>query len=492
MANMPINETVLHVETALAAVGFGEGMIQLAEQFRREGNHPAANGALMMAWIIKENTEDAMAILDGVRREHAALLGQSERQRLVTDLNASWENLDRLGREHESTEDQWDECYEKESEWYQLCFEVSHATHLAHAITAYAEGQARSEDNVELVVDAVSKCYEGAQESLEDARKNEPPADASFPQIRQQHMEKALTDLANLGRLNQKLREMLKTVEKEADNSLGQCHLCGIAVRADDASDHARSCVSAAFQRMEYKNGLDSRRGEKGTMMFWVRGDEVRTWMMLAVRSDTSLLQLDHFLRNVWLECCGHMSRFDIGGALYGGPVRSSGRTSILGDGLTEPDQRHMMYRVQEIVAPGELFRHEYDYDCIWSTSLDLECVAVPSGPYDYLRELISPPQSAEGHPDDFVTIVARNLPLEVCFTCGEPARWYYYENPYAQIPRENGGATGLPPYFCDDCAPRNALLVEIRNSPRYGVHCYDSLYDRPVHHPEPHAYDPT
>ena len=106
--------------------------------------------------------------------------------------------------------------------------------------------------------------------------------------------------------------------------------------------------------------------------------------------------------------------------------------------------------------------------------------------PYCCIPELIDPPEPAEGHTDDFITIVARNLPLERCFTCEAPARWCYYENPYALVPREHGGSTVLPPYFCDDCAPPNVTLVELRNSPRAGVGCYDVVYDQPVSPSQP------
>ena len=57
MDAVPLNEPKLHVETSLTAIGYAERMIRLADQFRREGNHAAANGALLMAWDIRENSE---------------------------------------------------------------------------------------------------------------------------------------------------------------------------------------------------------------------------------------------------------------------------------------------------------------------------------------------------------------------------------------------------------------------------------------------------
>src|SRR5438477_291919 len=35
-------------------------------------------------------------------------------------------------------------------------------------------------------------------------------------------------------------------------------------------------------------------------------------WLHLLARADTTLGELDSFLRHIWLECCGHMSGFTI------------------------------------------------------------------------------------------------------------------------------------------------------------------------------------
>ena len=409
-----MNEPKLHVETSLTAIGYAERMIRLADQFRREGNHAAANGALLMAWDIRENSEHPIDILANLTPEHAELLGQSERQRLATEINASYENLNRLGEEHASTEDQWDECNEQEIDWYKSCFEVGLTAHLADAIVAGAEGLPQNEDNVEMVVDAVSKCCKAARESLEYSRNHKPPADAPFPQTRQQSMEQAIDDCVRLEQLDRQIGEKLKAVEQEADNSPGRCHLCGIVVRAEDVRAHAQSCVREAFQSKFGNDDLTPGNTGNATFLIWVRADEVRQWMMLAVRPNTSLLQFDQFLRNLWLECCGHQSRFEISDTRYGAHVRSTGGTRYADTYLAEPDERNMMHTVEQTVPPGELFRHEYDYDNVYSTSLNLECVAVLPTPYDRLLELIDPPESAEGYTDDFIAIVARNLPLAV------------------------------------------------------------------------------
>ena len=183
-----------------------------------------------------------------------------------------------------------------------------------------------SEENIEIAADAVGKCHQAAHESLEQARKIEPPANAPFPQTRQQSMERALDDCAKLGQLDQQIQERLEAAQREADNSLGRCHLCGNAVRAEDVSDHVWSCVTSAVQRKFANGDRRSKRAGNGTVLVWVRGGDLRLWLLLAFRTTANLLQLDQFLRDLWLECCGHMSHFEIAGHPVQHPHPRSGR----------------------------------------------------------------------------------------------------------------------------------------------------------------------
>ncbi len=40
-------------------------------------------------------------------------------------------------------------------------------------------------------------------------------------------------------------------------------------------------------------------------------------WMHLEIPASESLFTLDRFLRDIWVECCGHLSSFEIGGTSY-------------------------------------------------------------------------------------------------------------------------------------------------------------------------------
>ena len=45
--------------------------------------------------------------------------------------------------------------------------------------------------------------------------------------------------------------------------------------------------------------------------------DVQRYWMYVKMSETATLDDLDMFLRNIWLECCGHLSEFNINGRRY-------------------------------------------------------------------------------------------------------------------------------------------------------------------------------
>ena len=111
-------------------------------------------------------------------------------------------------------------------------------------------------------------------------------------------------------------------------------------------------------------------------------------------REDRSALpytHLDHYLRAIWLECCGHLSQFFL---------------EKWGDKIA------MNRRAGQIFGPGmELF---YVYDFGTSSELGIQVVSSRTG------KPLSP------HP---IILLARNdQPEEQCIECEEPAAWLCLE----------------------------------------------------------------
>lgn len=151
-------------------------------------------------------------------------------------------------------------------------------------------------------------------------------------------------------------------------------------------------------------------------------------WLNLEARADATFRDLDRFLRNLWLECCGHMSAFTLG--------NSSRRQS-------------MSVPLGRALAPGLTFRHEYDFGS--TTELKLKALS-----------------ERRGIQDASVRLLARNVPPDImCDRCGQPA---------AQIctlclNEDNG-------MLCEGCAAKHGCdecyLLPLVNSPRTGVCGYE------------------
>jgi hypothetical protein len=155
--------------------------------------------------------------------------------------------------------------------------------------------------------------------------------------------------------------------------------------------------------------------------------------MHLAVPVTAPLGKLDRFLRHTWLECCGHLSAFDIGGNRYAS-APMYGETS-------------MRAPLSQVLEVGMKFFYEYDYGS--TTALALKVVA--------LRD--------QGTPKGAVQLLARNeAPQVSCHRCDT--------QPATQICTEcacNGDG-----WFCEACASAHEcgdkMCLPVVNSPRVGV----------------------
>lgn len=126
-------------------------------------------------------------------------------------------------------------------------------------------------------------------------------------------------------------------------------------------------------------------------------------WLDVEAKADAKLEALDAFLRRVWLECCGHLSVFRIGGVDYFSRGYEFGFGREFGGGTVE---RSMSIRLRDALPfSSEGFEYEYDFGS--TTSLELRVTGERSGRLG---------RSA-------VRLLARNAPpASTCAVCGEPA----------------------------------------------------------------------
>ena len=158
-------------------------------------------------------------------------------------------------------------------------------------------------------------------------------------------------------------------------------------------------------------------------------------WMYLDIDAKASLDELDGFLRSKWLECCGHMRVFNVGGYSY-----TSMPDKSMGD-------KSMAVKLENILQDiGMKFDYEYDFGS--TTSLQLKVVSERSG------------AKRKGK----IEMMARNLPItHQCSYCDKTAEQICCECIY-----EDSG------FLCESCTKTHEcgedMQLPVVNSPRMGV----------------------
>lgn len=122
--------------------------------------------------------------------------------------------------------------------------------------------------------------------------------------------------------------------------SRGKCSFCGQEIPKNGVSKHLAACE----QRQNALTKAERRKGTPESIYHLrIQALEVKTfWLDLEMRGSATLKDLDHYLRAIWLECCGHLSRFSVGG--WGGKEISMRRAVGL------------------IFEPGVELTHIYDF----------------------------------------------------------------------------------------------------------------------------------
>ena len=171
--------------------------------------------------------------------------------------------------------------------------------------------------------------------------------------------------------------------------------------------------------------------------------------MNLLADAEATLYDLDRFLRDIWLECCGHLSEFEFNDTRY----ISYEEDDDMGFGFfaMPPSESMHQTELRSVLPVGASFRHNYDFGS--TTELEGRIVSERKGAWTT---------------DSPVRLLARNLqPQYECSECGELAAWLC---PFCVW--EGGGL------FCHACGQDHEcpeggdwdMLMPMVNSPRTGV----------------------
>ncbi len=218
--------------------------------------------------------------------------------------------------------------------------------------------------------------------------------------------------------------------------SKGTCTFCHRELSKASMTRHLQSCE----QRIAIQGERGSRQKAKKIKAFHLIVEGYRLpmyWMHLEVAAGTTLATLDRFLRATWLECCGHLSAFEIEDVRYS-----------VDAGMHEWDTggKSMQVCLEQVLNPGQTCSYEYDFGSTTELLVKViaECEVEMKG--------------------RAIQILARNNPpIVACDVCGEPATSLCPQCIY-----EDNGC------LCDACAKNHAcgeeMLMPLVNSPRAGV----------------------
>jgi len=152
-------------------------------------------------------------------------------------------------------------------------------------------------------------------------------------------------------------------------------------------------------------------------------------WLFFSIPLTAKLDDIDDFLREIWCECCGHMSSFS-----------------------TRYNELPLTTKIAKLDV-GDCLLYEYDFGS--TTEILLTVV-----------EKIKRPKQQEK-----VQLIARNvMPTEVCLMCNKTAEYI------------DAGTWGVDDFACAGCVKKcedeDADWMPITNSPRSGVCGYDGGLD--------------
>ena len=218
----------------------------------------------------------------------------------------------------------------------------------------------------------------------------------------------------------------------------GTCAYCGAEITKIGATKHLAVCS----MRLTTIEKAEQKKAGRETLYYLRVQDAYHKefWLDLEMRGSSTLNDLDFYLRGIWLECCGHLSQFSVGG--WGGGEISKKR------------------KLSEVFQLGVELTHIYDFGTSSET-------------------LVKAMETREGKPTTShpIALMARNrMPEAQCLECEQPAKWLCME---CLIEEDKWGT------LCDEHMSTHphgnyGEPIPLVNSPRLGMCGYDGPAEPP------------
>lgn len=206
----------------------------------------------------------------------------------------------------------------------------------------------------------------------------------------------------------------------------GACQLCGARYAKAGMTRHLPVCATKQPAQPSAQE------------VFLITAFSGPYWVYFAIPATATLKDMDDFLRDLWLECCGHLSMFTI----------SNERYDAHPDDTWGEKEKSMDYVLRDVLQPEMDFMHEYDFGTTTELNLKVlgKCKIIVKG---------------KNKP---VCILAQNEPPEIiCDKCVKPATKICTE-----CLLDGKG------WLCYDCSKKHKcdeeMFLPVVNSPRTGM----------------------
>lgn len=200
----------------------------------------------------------------------------------------------------------------------------------------------------------------------------------------------------------------------------GLCLLCNQTIEHRTIAKHLAQCL----EKNTLQKAPQAAEKEKIFLIKITAGKEF--WLYIEINGSATLEALDDFLRDTWLECCGHLSAFMMNGEEFS-------------------SDKNMSKTIHRVLPVDTEFEYEYDF-----------------GSTTYLQGKVL--SARPGKLSESIQLLARNhLPADIqCTACQKKAEII---------------CTACNEFFCENCQEDHIDKCEgeeyslpVVNSPRMGV----------------------
>jgi len=220
--------------------------------------------------------------------------------------------------------------------------------------------------------------------------------------------------------------------------SKGTCTYCGKMLSKAGITKHLTTCP----ERQQAIAAAEAQKGSSELLVHLRIQDAYQKefWLNLEMRGSKSLQDLDDYLRAIWLECCGHLSQFSLGGAFA--------------------HEVGMRRKIGDIFEVGSELTHVYDFGT--SSETTVKCIELREGKPTTVKAI--------------VLMARNNMPEYRCQECQKPATHFCME---CLIEDQTDGI------LCDEHTENHPHdnygdPIPLVNSPRMGMCGYDGPAEPP------------